>query len=127
MPIMLGWKLWKLGWLPEADLKAYYGKMIKPAADFLVEGRQGRPRLEPRDHHPAVHPAGALGRAGRLFALDHRRRDRRPGGGRRHRRGRRRQGIGGAIRKTADAYSAKVEARMVTTKGRSATGPTMCA
>jgi glucoamylase len=38
MPIMLGWKLWKLGWLPEADLKAYYGKMIKPAADFLVDG-----------------------------------------------------------------------------------------
>lgn len=38
MPIMLGWKLWKLGWLPEAELKAYYGRMLKPAADFLVKG-----------------------------------------------------------------------------------------
>ena len=38
MPIMLGWKLWKLGWLPQAELKAYYGRMLKPAADFLVKG-----------------------------------------------------------------------------------------
>ena len=38
MPIMLGWKLWKQGWLPEAELKAYYASMIKPAADFLVDG-----------------------------------------------------------------------------------------
>jgi glucoamylase len=38
MPIMLGWKLWKLGWLSDADLKAQYGAMIKPAADFLVDG-----------------------------------------------------------------------------------------
>jgi len=38
MPIMLGWKLWKQGWLPEAELKAYYARMIKPAADFLVDG-----------------------------------------------------------------------------------------
>lgn len=38
MPIMLGWKLWRLGWLPEADLAAAYKGMIKPAADFLVDG-----------------------------------------------------------------------------------------
>jgi glucoamylase len=38
MPIMLGWKLWQQGWLSETELKAYYGKMIKPAADFLVDG-----------------------------------------------------------------------------------------
>ncbi|OYX91461.1 MAG: hypothetical protein B7Y78_12140, partial [Caulobacter sp. 35-67-4] len=38
MPIMLGWKLWKQGWLSDDALKTFYGKMIKPAADFLVDG-----------------------------------------------------------------------------------------
>jgi glucoamylase len=38
MPIMLGWKLWKAGLLPDAELADMYGRMIRPAADFLVDG-----------------------------------------------------------------------------------------
>ncbi|GAA0645563.1 glucan 1,4-alpha-glucosidase [Brevundimonas lenta] len=38
MPIMLGWKLWKQGLLSDAELATMYGRMIKPAADFLVDG-----------------------------------------------------------------------------------------
>ncbi len=38
MPIMLGWKLWKLGLITPDELTARYGVMIKPAADFLVDG-----------------------------------------------------------------------------------------
>jgi glucoamylase len=117
MPIMLGWKLWKLGWLPEADLKAYYGKMIKPAADFLVEGgkvgigwnhetitppfTQQERWEEQGGYSPSTTAATIAGlvTAGDIaeFAGDT---------------------VGAArYRATADAYSAKVEARMVTTKG----------
>lgn len=38
MPIMLGWKLWKAGLVSDAEMSRMYGQMIKPAADFLVDG-----------------------------------------------------------------------------------------
>ena len=38
MPIMLGWRLWKAGEVSDAEMAAMYVKMIKPAADFLVDG-----------------------------------------------------------------------------------------
>lgn len=38
MPIMLGWKLWRMGWLSTAEIAASYKSMLKPAADFLVDG-----------------------------------------------------------------------------------------
>lgn len=38
MPIMLGWKLWQAGLVSDAGMTAMYGRMIKPAADFLVDG-----------------------------------------------------------------------------------------
>jgi glucoamylase len=38
MPIMLGWKLWKAGVVSDAEMSAAYARMIKPAADFLVNG-----------------------------------------------------------------------------------------
>lgn len=38
MPIMLGWKLWKAGIVSDAEMATMYGRMIKPAADFLVDG-----------------------------------------------------------------------------------------
>ena len=117
MPIMLGWKLWKLGWLPEADLKAYYSKMIKPAADFLVEGgkvgvgwnhetitppyTQQERWEEQGGYSPSTTAATITGLvvAGDIAELAG-------------------DAAGAArYRATADAYSAKVEARMVTTKG----------
>ncbi|HSC66882.1 MAG TPA: glucan 1,4-alpha-glucosidase [Cellvibrio sp.] len=38
MPIMLGWRLWKEGVLSDADITSWYNKMLKPAANFLVDG-----------------------------------------------------------------------------------------
>lgn len=38
MPIMLGYRLWKLGWLSDAQMADHYRSMLKPAADFLVDG-----------------------------------------------------------------------------------------
>ncbi|MDZ4364805.1 MAG: glucan 1,4-alpha-glucosidase [Brevundimonas sp.] len=38
MPIMLGWRLWKDGHIDDAEIAAVYADMIKPAADFLVDG-----------------------------------------------------------------------------------------
>lgn len=38
MPILLGYRLWTLGWMSDADMAAMYGRMLKPAADFLVHG-----------------------------------------------------------------------------------------
>ncbi|MBX9708463.1 MAG: glucan 1,4-alpha-glucosidase [Caulobacteraceae bacterium] len=38
MPIMLGWRLWKAGLVSDAEMARMYAEMIKPAADFLVEG-----------------------------------------------------------------------------------------
>lgn len=38
MPIMLGWKLWRAGEIDDAEIAAVYVRMIRPAADFLVDG-----------------------------------------------------------------------------------------
>jgi glucoamylase len=38
MPIMLGWRLWKDGHLSDAEMAAAWTDMLKPAADFLVDG-----------------------------------------------------------------------------------------
>ncbi|MGA1791304.1 MAG: glucan 1,4-alpha-glucosidase [bacterium] len=38
MPIMLGWKLWKAGVLSDNEVKTWYYKMLKPAANFLKNG-----------------------------------------------------------------------------------------
>ena len=38
MPLMLGWRLWKDGILSDAEISDWYTKMLKPAADFLVNG-----------------------------------------------------------------------------------------
>lgn len=38
MPIMLGWRLWKDGIFSDAEITAWYHKMLKPAADFLADG-----------------------------------------------------------------------------------------
>jgi len=117
MPIMLGWKLWKLGWLSEADLKSYYGRMIKPAADFLVDGGKvgidwnnetikppftQQERWEEQGGHSPSTTAATI--AGLVTAADIAELAGDPAGAARY-------------RATADAYSAKVEARMVTTKG----------
>ncbi|WP_306523290.1 glucan 1,4-alpha-glucosidase [Rheinheimera sp.] len=40
MPIMLGWRLWQQGLLSETELKTWYSRMLKPAADFLAKGGQ---------------------------------------------------------------------------------------
>jgi glucoamylase len=38
MPIMLGWRLWKAGLVSDAEIRDLYARMIRPAADFLVDG-----------------------------------------------------------------------------------------
>ena len=43
MPIMLGWKLWQDGVLSDEEIAESYRSMLKPAADFLVNG--GRPNI----------------------------------------------------------------------------------
>lgn len=43
MPIMLGWKLWDAGLISDKEMAESYLTMLKPAADFLVDG--GRPSL----------------------------------------------------------------------------------
>jgi len=40
MPIMLGWHLWKLGLLSQDEIANDYARMLRPAADFLVDGGQ---------------------------------------------------------------------------------------
>jgi glucoamylase len=118
MPIMLGWKLWKLGWLPEAQLKAYYGKMLKPAADFLVKGGKvdlgwnhatitppftQQERWEEQGGYSPSTTAAVI--AGLVVAGD----IAEAAGD---------KASAALYRKTADDHSGKVEARMVTTKGR---------
>ncbi|MEL6862560.1 MAG: glycoside hydrolase family 15 protein [Pseudomonadota bacterium] len=43
MPIMLGWKLWRAGVISDAEMAESYEAMLKPAANFLVDG--GRPDI----------------------------------------------------------------------------------
>ncbi len=38
MPIMLAWKLWQANVLSDKELTYWYKEMLKPAADFLVDG-----------------------------------------------------------------------------------------
>ncbi len=38
MPIMLGWKLWQAGVISDDEMARSYQSMLKPAADFLVDG-----------------------------------------------------------------------------------------
>jgi len=117
MPIMLGWKLWKLGWLSEAELKTHYGKMLKPAADFLVKGGTvglgwnhatvippftQQERWEEQGGYSPSTTAAVI--AGLVVAGDIADLAGDPTGA-------------DLYRKTADDYSSKVEARMVTTKG----------
>ncbi|AAK24253.1 glucan 1,4-alpha-glucosidase [Caulobacter vibrioides] len=117
MPIMLGWKLWTWGWLPDAELKAFYGKMLKPAADFLVKGGKvnldwntatitppftQQERWEEQGGHSPSTTAAVI--AGLVVAGDIA------------------EAAGDAgsaelYRKTADDCAGKLEARMVTTKG----------
>ncbi len=40
MPIMLGWRLWQEGLLTDEEAIDWYRKMLKPAAEFLVDGGQ---------------------------------------------------------------------------------------
>ena len=47
MPIMLGWRLWQAGILTEAEITDWYQRMLKPAADFLVNG--GKVKLDWND------------------------------------------------------------------------------
>ncbi|KZN51711.1 glucan 1,4-alpha-glucosidase [Pseudoalteromonas luteoviolacea CPMOR-2] len=42
MPIMLAWKLWKAGVLNDEKLVYWYKRMLKPAAEFLVEGGRAK-------------------------------------------------------------------------------------
>uniref|UniRef100_UPI0025DF2FC4 glycoside hydrolase family 15 protein n=1 Tax=uncultured Caulobacter sp. TaxID=158749 RepID=UPI0025DF2FC4 len=117
MPIMLGWKLWKLGWLSDADLKTFYGKMLKPAADFLVKGGKvdlgwnhstitppftQQERWEEQGGYSPSTTAAVI--AGLVVASD----IAEAAGD---------KASAETYRKTADDYSSKVEARMVTTKG----------
>ncbi len=104
---------------PRPTSTAYYGKMIKPAADFLVDG--GKVGLGWNDARPSARPAPSRsagksrsGHSPSTTAADHRR----PG--------RRRatspswpatRPAAARYRATADDYSSKVEARMVTTSG----------
>lgn len=117
MPMMLGWKLWKLGWLSETELKAYYDKMLKPAADFLVKGGKvdlgwnhatitppftQQERWEEQGGYSPSTTAAVI--AGLVVAGD----IAETAGD---------KASAELYRRTADDYSSKVEARMVTTKG----------
>lgn len=42
MPIMLAWKLHQADVLTDAELTDWYGRMLKPAADFLVDGGRAK-------------------------------------------------------------------------------------
>ena len=117
MPIMLGWRLWKAGLVSDAEIARMYGQMIKPAADFLVEGGKvgilwndrtitppftQQERWEEQDGFSPSTTAAVI--AGLTVAADIAR------------------ASGDAASATrylaaADDYSAKVEARMFTTQG----------
>ena len=47
MPIMLGWRLWQDGILSDAEIKSWYSRMLKPAADYLAKG--GKAKLDWND------------------------------------------------------------------------------
>ncbi|HET6469172.1 MAG TPA: glycoside hydrolase family 15 protein [Geminicoccaceae bacterium] len=47
MPIMLGWQLWRKGVLSDAEIRDWYDRMLKPAAEFLANGGMVDLRLDP--------------------------------------------------------------------------------
>ncbi len=47
MPIMLGWRLWQDGILTDTEIKNWYSRMLKPAADYLAKG--GKVKLDWND------------------------------------------------------------------------------
>ena len=117
MPIMLGWKLWKAGLVSDAEMSRMYGQMIKPAADFLVEGgkvgllwndRQVTPpwtqqeRWEEQEGHSPSTTAAVI--AGLVTAAD----IARASGD---------EASAARYLAAADDYESNVEARMFTTSG----------
>jgi glucoamylase len=117
MPIMLGWKLWKAGRIGDAELAAMYARMIKPAADFLVDGgkagilwndRQITPpwtqqeRWEEQEGYSPSTTAAVI--TGLTVAADIARASGDPASAARY-------------QTAADDYASKVEARMFTTAG----------
>ncbi|MBI2260323.1 MAG: glucan 1,4-alpha-glucosidase [Caulobacterales bacterium] len=117
MPIMLGWKLWKAGLVSDAEMARMYGQMIKPAADFLVDGgkagllwndRQVTPpwtqqeRWEEQEGYSPSTTAAVI--AGLTVAADIARASGDAASADRY-------------QTAADDYAAKVEARMFTTSG----------
>ena len=117
MPIMLGWKLWKAGRITDAELTAMYFRMIKPAADFLVDGgkagilwndRQITPpwtqqeRWEEQEGHSPSTTAAVI--TGLTVAADIARASGDPASAARY-------------QAAADDYASKLESRMFTTAG----------
>lgn len=117
MPIMLGWRLWKAGRIDDAELTAIYARMIKPAADFLVDGgkagilwndRQITPpwtqqeRWEEQEGYSPSTTAAVI--TGLTVAADIARASGDPVSAARY-------------QAAADDYASKVEARMFTTAG----------
>src|SRR5690606_37622094 len=117
MPIMLGWKLWRAGLVPDAEMRRMYGQMIRPAADFLVDGgtvgilwndRTITPpwtqqeRWEEQSGHSPSTTAAVI--AGLVTAADIARASGDPASAARY-------------LAAADDYESKIEARMFTTSG----------
>jgi glucoamylase len=117
MPIMLGWRLWKAGLVSDTEMARMYGQMIKPAADFLVEGGKvgilwndrtitppftQQERWEEQDGFSPSTTAAVI--AGLTVAADIARASGDPASADRY-------------LAAADDYSARVEARMFTTEG----------
>jgi glucoamylase len=117
MPIMLGWKLWKAGLVSDAEMTRMYGQMIKPAADFLVDGGKvgllwndcqitppwtQQERWEEQEGYSPSTTAAVI--AGLVTAAD----IARASGD---------AASAGRYQAAADAYESKVEARMFTTSG----------
>lgn len=117
MPIMLGWRLWKAGIVSDAEMAAMYSRMIKPAADFLVDGGTAgllwndRPitppwtqqeRWEEQEGHSPSTTAAVI--AGLTVAADLARASNDTASAERY-------------LAAADDYASKVESRMFTTSG----------
>lgn len=117
MPIMLGYKLWKAGHVSDAEMARMYAQMIKPAADFLVEGGKigllwndaevtppwtQQERWEEQPGHSPSTTAAVI--AGLTTAAEIARASGDPANADRY-------------QATADDYASKVEQRMFTTNG----------
>lgn len=117
MPIMLGWKLWKAGLVSDAEMTRMYGQMIKPAADFLVDGGKAgllwndrtitppwtqQERWEEQEGYSPSTTAAVI--AGLTTAADIARAAGDPASAARY-------------HAAADDYASKIEARMFTTNG----------